>query len=142
MCGHFPPGGLAWGDVRERLFDKMSARCGEHIARLRERGYRRARTRRVCLWPRPAGLARPGPPRRSGLVRRRPPRRIVGRALIDCPRWPARLRRSAVEAPAFSAISSPSPDAEFFLFIPGIEFGREPAERGGGCRPSCRRTPL
>ena len=25
----------------------------------------------------------------------------VGRALIDCPRWPARLRRTAVGAPAF-----------------------------------------
>ena len=25
----------------------------------------------------------------------------VGRALFDCPRWPARLRRTAVEAPAF-----------------------------------------
>ena len=49
----------------------MSARRGEHIVRLRERGYRRARTRRACLWPRLAGLARPEPPRRSARVRRR-----------------------------------------------------------------------
>ena len=77
----------------------MSARRGEHIVRLRERGYRRARTRRACLWPCLAGLARPESLRRRGRVCRRL-RKLVGAyptALV----WPARLRRTAVGAPAF-----------------------------------------
>ena len=55
--------------------------------------------RRACLWPCLAGLARPESLRRRGRVCRRL-RKLVGAyptALV----WPARLRRTAVGAPAF-----------------------------------------
>ena len=69
--------------------------------RLREREHRRARTRRARRWPCLAGLARPESLRRRGRVCRRLLRKRLVEPHSTALVWPARLRRTAVGAPAF-----------------------------------------
>ena len=115
------------------ILTKFWPAAANATVRLREREHRRTRTRRACLWPCLAGFARPESLRRRGRVCRRL-RKLVGAyptALV----WPARLRRTAVGAPAF--FRSKRCGIRVFL-SPTLESGRS---LGWGCGLSGGKVP-